>query len=88
MENNEWVKGIQCIEKQLSSILSQTGLVKIHTKPGDDFDHNIHEAISYEQNDQFKENQIIDIIEDGYKLGERVLRPAKVRVSKGQNSGS
>lgn len=84
LKGQEWVKGIQLIEKNLGDILAQEGVAKIETKPGDIFDHNLHEAISYEDNDQFKENQIIAIIEEGYKLGDRVLRAVKVRVSKGK----
>jgi molecular chaperone GrpE len=68
----------------LNDILTSTGLQKIAVKSGDEFDPNIHEAISSEENDKFKDNYIIDVTETGYKFGTQVVRPAKVRVSKGK----
>jgi len=85
LKNDAWTEGIRQIEKQLENIFIQEGLTKIPTKPGDVFDHNFHEAISYEPNDKFRENQIIQVIEEGYKFNDKVLRPVKVRVSKGKN---
>lgn len=83
LKNDNWVIGIQQVEKQLDNILVQEGLEKIETKIGDEFDHNFHEAISYEENKKLSENKIIEVIEEGYKLADKVLRPVKVRVSKG-----
>jgi molecular chaperone GrpE len=75
---------VQLIEKHLNDILMQIGLQKIAVKPGDEFDPNIHEAISSEENPQIKPDHIIEVVETGYKLGTQVIRPAKVRVSKGE----
>lgn len=85
LKNDAWVEGIRQIEKQLETIFTQEGLTKISVKPGDVFDHNFQEAISYEPNDKFPENQIIQVLEEGYKFNNKVLRPVKVRVSKGKN---
>lgn len=82
LKNHDWVKGVQLIEKHLNDILTQVGLQKIFVKPGDEFDVNIHEAISSEPNSQIKPNHIIEAVETGYKLGNQVIRPVKVRVSK------
>jgi len=82
IKNNEWAKGIELIEKHLESILSQEGLTKVETKAGDNFNPSIHEAISHEENKDFKSDQIIAVVDEGYKLGEKILRPAKVRVAK------
>lgn len=84
LKNNAWTEGIRQIEKQLENIFAQEGLTKIPTKPGDIFDHNFHEAISYEPNDKFTENQIIQVLEEGYKFNDKVLKAVKVRVSKGK----
>lgn len=81
-KNHDWVKGVQLIEKHLNDILTSTGLQKIVVKSGDEFDPNIHEAVSLEPNDKIKSNHIIEVTETGYKLGTQVIRPAKVRVSK------
>lgn len=84
LKNTAWVEGIRQIEKQLETIFTQEGLTKILVKPGEIFDHNFQEAISYESNNKFPENQIIQVLEEGYKFNDKVLRPTKVRVSKGK----
>ncbi|MBI4948037.1 nucleotide exchange factor GrpE [Candidatus Berkelbacteria bacterium] len=77
-----YLNGVTMIEKQLESALAEAGLKKIQTK-GEQFDLNLHEAISYEDSSEFPADTIIDEIEAGWILGEKVLKPAKVRVSKG-----
>lgn len=84
LKNHDWVKGVQLIEKHLNDILTVTGLQKIPAKSGDEFDPNIHEAISSEENKEIKPNHIIAVTEPGYKLGTQIIRPVKVRVSKGK----
>ena len=46
------------------------------------FDPNLHEAISQEANDEYEEGQIIEVVKNGYMLGDKVLRVATVRVAK------
>ena len=82
LQENDWTKGILMIEKHLEDILIQEGLIKIAVKPGHQFDPNLHEAISYEENKDFKSEQIITSVEEGYKLGDKIIRSAKVRVAK------
>lgn len=82
LENNDYVKGLELTKNQLEQILAQNGLNKIEVKPGDQFDPNLHEAISTEKSDKFKEGQIISVIENGYKFGDKVLKPVKVKVAK------
>ena len=48
---------------------------------GEFFDPNLHEAITSEPNEEYESGQIIEVIKQGYMLGERVLRPALVRVA-------
>lgn len=78
---SNYVQGLEHIKTQLSQILSCEGLTLIEVKPGDQFDPNFHEALSSEKSDKFKEGQIISVIENGYKFGDRVLKPAKVKVA-------
>ncbi len=74
LDENNWAKGINLIEKQLEEMLKQNGLEIIETKIGDPFDPNIHDAIE-------GENHIIsEVVLDGYKLNSKVIRPAKVKV--------
>jgi len=82
LKGHDWIKGIGLIEKHLSDILVQIGLQKIAVGAGDEFDPNIHEAVSCEENNQTKSDHIIEVVETGYKLGSQIIRPAKVRVSK------
>ncbi len=76
-----YVSGLQQIEKQLESALAEMGLTRIQTK-GVEFDPELHEAISHEDSD-IAADHIIDEVEAGWLLNGKVLRPAKVRVSKG-----
>ena len=77
-----YFEGLKMIEGQMESVLGEAGLHKIATK-GQPFDHNLHEAISYEPNTEVPEDHIIDEIEAGWQIDGQVVKPAKVRVSKG-----
>jgi len=74
--------GLRLIEKQLEQTLIETGLRRIPTA-GSHFDPQMHEAISYEQSAEHGDGFIIAEVEAGWLLGDQVLKPAKVRVSKG-----
>lgn len=82
LNDNEYVKGLEYIKIQLENILIGYNLEKIKVSAGDEFDPNIHEAISVETNSKYKENKILEIIESGYRLNGKVIRPAKVKVTK------
>lgn len=82
---SNWIIGIKAVEKQLEDALKQAGLDVIPTQVGDMFDHNIHDAISHDE-DRAPENTIIRIVESGYSLNDRVLRPVKVTVSAGMHA--
>lgn len=74
--------GLRLIEKQLETTLAAAGLTRIATK-GEVFNPNLHEAISYEPNNQVPPDHIIDEVESGWQINGRVVRPAKVRVAQG-----
>jgi molecular chaperone GrpE len=76
------IAGIKQIEKQLEDILATEGLKKIETIG--EFNPNLHEAISYEENADTPSDHIIAEAESGWAFNERVIKPAKVRVSKGK----
>lgn len=81
---NEFAKGVKHIEKQLEDILVSEGLNRISVSPGDKFDCNLHEAISCETNNDFAADLIIGEVESGWIFAGKVIKPAKVRVSKGK----
>jgi molecular chaperone GrpE len=72
--------GVELIHKQLKDALTKMGLQPVEAL-GATFDPNLHEAITVEATDQHKENTIMEEFERGYKLGDRLLRPAKVKVA-------
>jgi molecular chaperone GrpE len=79
--NHAWAEGIELIHQKLQAILTSEGIEPIPAE-GEIFDPNFHEAISYEESDDHEDGQVIAVIQEGYKLGDRVVRPALVRVAK------
>lgn len=80
-QEQSWVDGFTLIQRKLQSILSSEGVAGIATA-GMAFDPTRHEAVTYELAEGFTENQIIGEVRKGYLLGDRVLRPAMVRVAR------
>ena len=78
--DDAWASGIELIARKMQNILEGEGLKRIDAK-GKPFDPNFHEAISHEPNDEFESEHVIDVVQNGYMLGERVIRPALVRVA-------
>lgn len=76
--------GVELIHKQFRDALSKFGLQEIEAV-GKVFDPNVHEAVTMEATDQHEENTIIEEFERGYKLGDRLLRPSKVKVASTPN---
>lgn len=78
---DEWIEGIDLIYQKLKLILDGEGIEEIQAE-GQRFDPNFHEAISFEEDNNHEEGTVIEVTQPGYKLGDRVLRPAMVRVAK------
>jgi molecular chaperone GrpE len=74
-------KGLELIRKQMDEVLTKLGVQAIPAK-GQPFDPRFHEAIEMVESSDVKENHVVDELQRGYKLKERLLRPAMVRVSK------
>jgi molecular chaperone GrpE len=75
-----WADGIELIARKLQNMLDSEGVKKIEAL-GAEFDPNFHEAISHEPADGAKSGHVIGVVQNGYMLGERVIRPAMVRVA-------
>ena len=69
--------GMSMVQKQLADFLTSQGVEPIECAPGQEFDHNVHEAIMSEPSDQ-PEGSIIRILRKGYNLRGRLLRPVNV----------
>jgi len=80
-EGAAWADGIELITRKLQSILDSEGIERINQNKVQ-FDPNLHEAISNEDNPDFECGEIIEVVRQGYKLGDRILRPAMVRVAR------
>jgi len=77
-------KGIYMIRSQMEDVLKRYGLMRITTNPGDQFDPNVHEAIAEVESDS-PPGTIMEEIEPGYRLHEKLIRPARVKVAKNKN---
>jgi molecular chaperone GrpE len=80
-ETASWASGVELIYRKLLAIVENEGVEEIETH-GESFDPNIHEALSHEESEDYQEGEIIDVLQKGYRMGDRVLRPALVRVAK------
>jgi molecular chaperone GrpE len=80
-DDSELLKGMELINNKLKNSLSQKGLTEMEVKSGDAFDVELHEAITQipSPSDDLK-GKIIDVIEQGYKLGDKIIRYPKVVV--------
>ena len=75
-----WADGVELICRKLQSILEAEGIRRIEAE-GQPFDPNFHEAISQEPSPDQESGTVIAVVRNGYMLGERVIRPAMVRVA-------
>jgi len=76
-----WADGIDLIHRKMIAAFEADGVNLIDTD-GKFFDPNMHEAISHEDSPEHESGQIIEVVQPGYALGERVIRPARVRVAR------
>jgi len=76
-----WVEGIELVQRKLQALLEAEGVEAIPAE-GATFDPTVHEAVTHEVSGDHREGQIIEVLQQGYRLGDRVLRPAQVRVAK------
>lgn len=78
--DKNWRMGVEHIYSQLKGTLATNGLKEIDPL-GQKFDHNLHEAVAHETvEDAKKEHVVLKVMEKGYMLGAKLVRPAKVVV--------
>jgi molecular chaperone GrpE len=80
-EGAAWANGIELVYRKLVTILENEGLKTIPAE-GLIFDPNVHEAIILEDSSDHESGQVIEVLQQGYLLGDKVLRPARVRVAR------
>lgn len=81
LENNEWAKGVFLVENQFAEALKTLGLQEIKAL-GEKFDPALHEAVKQTEEGGKESGAIIEVVQKGYTLNGKVLRPAKVKVIK------
>ncbi len=80
-EANSYKAGLELIQRQLAEMLKKRGVTTVDAL-GADFDPHLHQAVAYEEVPGAREGEVVDVMAKGYKLGERLLRPALVKVAK------
>jgi molecular chaperone GrpE len=83
-KTSKWVEGVELIDRKLHTILEQEGVQPIEAL-GQPFDPNLHEAVAFEDNAEAGEEHqdvVSEVFTKGYKLRDRVLRPAMVKVTR------
>ena len=79
-DDDAWAGGIELIQRKLQGLLEAEGLKRIEAE-GTQFDPNFHEAISQEPVADADSGLVVEVMQQGYMLGDRVIRPAQVRVA-------
>ena len=79
-EFRNFLHGVELIAKQLNGVLENLGVVPVETV-GRHFDPHVHEAVATEQTEEFEPDTVTQEIQRGYRIGDRLLRPAMVKVA-------
>ena len=80
-EDKEMFKGVELISNKFKETLKNKGLEQVEVEPGDTFDAEVHDAITQiPAPDKKMKGKIIDVVEKGFKLGDRIIRHPKVVV--------
>jgi molecular chaperone GrpE len=74
------IEGVRATERTLMKVLEKFGVQRIRAL-GVTFDPQVHEAVQQLQDDEHPPGTVVDVIEDGYMLGDRLLRPARAVIA-------
>jgi molecular chaperone GrpE len=80
-EAAKYREGVELIHRQLTDVLRKRGVQPVETT-GADFDPTVHQAVAYDESPGARDGEVVAELRRGYRLGERLLRPALVRVAK------
>jgi molecular chaperone GrpE len=77
----KYAEGLVMIRSHFMKTLEDEGVTEIEAQ-GLPFDPNVHEAVMQEPSDEFEDEHVIEVLRTGYRLGDTVLRPAMVKISR------
>jgi len=80
-DNDPLRKGVELIHRQMMDLLRKRGVKHIEVV-GTDFDPNIHQAVAHEDSEAHREGEVMEELQRGYRLGERLLRASMVKVAR------
>lgn len=75
-----YAKGVEMIYRQLSQVLEEEGLKQMEPV-GQPFDPELHQAIMQVESEEYEEGIVVEVVQPGYRLKDKVIRPAMVKVS-------
>ena len=76
-----WAAGVGLIQRKLQNILDAEGVERVDAE-GQAFDPQRHEAVTQEESDTHAPGQVMGVVRQGFRIGDRIIRPAMVRVAK------
>ncbi len=76
-----WAEGVALIYRKFQNLLEAEGVTRIEAE-GKEFDPNLHEAVMHDESEEHPAGHVTEVLRQGYKLGDKVIRPALVRVAK------
>jgi molecular chaperone GrpE len=82
-DSASWVEGVDAIDRKLRQLLESEGLRPIEVTPGMPFDPREHEALVNVPGTEFPEGAIVSELQRGYRIRDRILRPARVAIAAG-----
>ncbi len=81
-ESGPLVKGVELSLRQFEDILRRLGVESVPAEIGKPFDPNLHQALFQEEHPEMEEGSILEVMQKGYKIGDRLIRPAMIKVSR------
>jgi molecular chaperone GrpE len=82
LNDDQWTKGITQILNQFEEVLRESGVKEINASPGNKFDPALHESLGEMESDDVETGSIAQLLQRGYMLHDKVIRPAKVKIAK------
>jgi len=79
-EGSSFKDGVQMVYNQFMVILNKKGLTEIDALHKT-FDHNLHHGVAFEECDEYEDGTVIDVLQKGYTVNEKCIRPSMVRIS-------